>query len=79
MPRQGLRWSLYCVNPKEPPLAATETFCGKEDWQNFVLDFELPKANCPIQILRLEQEAQVIATGEAKGSVWFDDLVIDRR
>ena len=77
-PRQGLRWAVRCNESQEQPLAATEAFGGKDDWQPFTLDFGVPAADCPVQTLRLEQKPRVGAGDEAQGGVWFDDLTINR-
>lgn len=79
MPQQALRWVLLCSGSKDHVQAATDGFSGKEDWQTFNLDFVIPKADCPIQILRLEQDSQAALIGASSGGVWFDDLAIERR
>jgi hypothetical protein len=76
-PRQGLRWAVRCNESQEQPRAATEAFGGKDDWQSFTLDFEVPAVDCPVQTLRLEQKVQA-AGEESQGGVWFDDLTISR-
>ncbi|WP_295577855.1 hypothetical protein [uncultured Lamprocystis sp.] len=77
-PRQGLRWAVRCNRPDAQPLAATEAFGGKDDWQPFSLNFEVPAADCPVQVLRLEQEDEIGVHWEGQGGVWFDDLTISR-
>jgi hypothetical protein len=79
MPRQALRWVLLCSMAKGQPQAATDSFSGKDDWQVFNLEFEIPKVDCPIQTLRLEQEPHAASHGTVSGGVWFDDLSIERR
>ena len=79
MPQQALRWALLCSRSKDRVQATTDGFSGKEDWQSFNLDFTIPKADCPIQTLRLEQDSQAASLGASSGGVWFDDLAIERR
>ncbi|WP_295455976.1 hypothetical protein [uncultured Thiodictyon sp.] len=80
--RQAVRWVVRCERGQDQPgpLAASESFSGKDDWQLFTLDFQVPQADCPLQLLRLEQEQGTNTVSEALGgAVWFDDLVINRR
>lgn len=78
--RQAVRWVVHCDQPQAQPLAVSNSFSGKDDWQLFTLDFQVPQADCPLQRLRLEQELRTNTVGEALGGgVWFDDLVITRR
>ena len=78
--RQGLSWAVRCQRPDAQPLAASESFSGKDDWQLFTFEFQVPEADCPLQSLRLEQDQSPNTVGEALGGgIWFDDLVINRR
>jgi hypothetical protein len=77
-PRQGLRWAVRCNQPDAQPLGATEAFGGKDDWRAFSVHFEVPAADCPVQVLRLEQGDEIGARWEGQGGVWFDDLMISR-
>jgi hypothetical protein len=77
-PRQGLRWAVRCNQSGAEPLAATLPFGGKDDWQVFTLDFEVPPSECRVQLLRLEQEEQVGEPWNGQGGIWFDDLMIRR-
>ncbi|WP_295392334.1 hypothetical protein [uncultured Thiodictyon sp.] len=78
--RQGLIWAVRCQRPDAEPLGASESFSGKDDWQLFSFEFQVPQADCPLQWLRLEQDQSPGTVGEALGGgIWFDDLVISRR
>jgi len=75
---QGLRWVVGCHWPDPQAIATSAAFAGKDDWQAFGLDFEVPAADCPLQVLRLEQVERV-GGSDGPGGVWFDDLAISRR
>ncbi len=77
-PRQGLRWAVRCHRSAAEPLAATLPFGGKDDWQAFTLEFEVPPSECQLQELRLEQEDQVGERWDGHGGMWFDALTISR-
>ena len=78
-PGDGLRWMVGCGWPEPRPLAMTEPFIGRDDWQVFGLDFEVPATDCPLQVLRLEHGERVGGGPDGQGGVWFDDLAISRR
>ncbi|AUB83914.1 tetratricopeptide repeat protein [Candidatus Thiodictyon syntrophicum] len=78
-PGDGLRWMVGCDWPEPRPLAMTEPFIGRDDWQVFGLDFEVPATDCPLQVLRLEHGERVGSGPDGQGGVWFDDLAISRR
>lgn len=78
-PADGLRWTVGCHWPEPTPMATSEPFSGKDDWQTFGLDFTVPTTGCPIQVLRLEQLERVGSSPDRQGGLWFDDLTISRR
>jgi len=78
-PGAGLRWILACNWQAPRPVAASEAFVGRDDWQVFGFDFAVPETDCPVQVLRLEQVQPGGEGLNGQGGVWFDDLAIARR
>jgi tetratricopeptide (TPR) repeat protein len=74
----GARWVVYCLGTEEP-IASTDRFAGTEQWRHFGVPFIVPPDGCPVQMLRLELAGRVALDFQVKGSVWFDDLAVDRQ
>ncbi|TVR56604.1 MAG: hypothetical protein EA420_20080 [Candidatus Competibacteraceae bacterium] len=74
----GLRWTVRCV-AEGPVLAASERFLGSDQWRLFAVDFTVPEADCPAQVLTLELEGRAALDFEVEGEIWFDDLAIVSR
>ena len=75
---EGLQWSIYCAGAAQP-IAHSERFTGTDHWRHFSLQFQVPRNNCAVQMLRLELAGRSPVDYEAKGAVWFDDLSITRQ
>lgn len=77
---RGLRWRVRCVSANTAPLLAeSELFVGSDEWRDFIVEFETPRENCPLQLLRLELEGRAELEFEVEGGVWFDNLTISRQ
>lgn len=74
---QGMRWALYCVGDKRP-IAVTDNFRGRESWLRFRTEFNIPASGCPVQMLRLELAGTIRLDFDATGTIWFDNLVIEK-
>lgn len=75
----GLIWSLSCNGGRTQRIAATEPIKGRSaSWRPFELDFSVPAEDCPAQILRLQLDGRAALDFEARGTVWFDAITIDR-
>lgn len=74
----GLIWAISCVGKQEYRIGETAHFRGRSAWRGFQTRFSVPAENCPAQILRLQLAGRVALEFEAKGSIWFDDLWIER-
>lgn len=72
---RGLRWMLSCVG-EGPLLAESQRFLGSDQWRIFAVDFVVPEAECPAQVLRLQLEGRAALDFEIEGEIWFDDLTI---
>ena len=74
---QGMQWALYCVGTNEP-IAVTDRFRGSEPWTRFRTAFSIPSAGCPVQMLRLELAGTIRLDFDAIGTIWYDNLAIER-
>ena len=74
---QGMQWALYCVG-QNAPLAVTDRFRGSNPWTRFRTPFTIPAEGCPVQMLRLELAGTVRLDFDATGTIWFDDLAIEK-
>lgn len=74
---QGMQWALYCVG-KTKPIAVTERFKGSEPWFHFRTAFTIPASGCQVQMLRLELAGTIRLDFDASGTIWFDNLVIEK-
>jgi tetratricopeptide (TPR) repeat protein len=74
----GLIWAITCRGKKEYRIGQTGHFSGRSVWRAFETRFSVPAENCPAQILRLQLDGRVALDFEAKGSIWFDDIRIER-
>jgi tetratricopeptide (TPR) repeat protein len=74
---KGMQWALYCVGENKP-LAVTDRFRGSEPWTHFGTAFDIPASGCAVQILRLELAGTIRLDFDALGTIWFDNLVIEK-
>jgi hypothetical protein len=73
----GMQWALYCLGSKEPA-AVSPRFRGSERWTRFRTEFAVPAEGCAVQMLRLELAGSVRLDFDASGTVWFDNLAVER-
>jgi tetratricopeptide (TPR) repeat protein len=74
---RGMQWSIRCLG-MESPLATTESFAGTEQWHHFSTQFIVPDGNCAAQSIGLELLGQAALDFEVDGSLWFDDLSVEK-
>jgi tetratricopeptide (TPR) repeat protein len=74
---RGLIWELRCADP-DRLLAASTPWHGTAPWQDFRLNFEVPKTDCRAQWLWLKLPARIPSEQSIMGSIWFDHLRITR-
>ncbi len=74
----ALRWMLGCGWSDPRPLARSDSFFGKDDWQPFSVSFEVPETDCDIQVLRLEHTDPRRGAMDRPGGIWFEDLAISQ-
>jgi tetratricopeptide (TPR) repeat protein len=75
---KGLQWVVRCVQSTAAPLGESEYFVGADQWKHFSASFEVPKDGCQAQMLRLELGGRSTLDFIAEGSIWFDDMEIER-
>jgi hypothetical protein len=73
---RGLWWRLACVGGTNATLGATELLTGETPWREFRVDFEVPKDNCPYQVLVLELPWRAALETEIIGGVSYGNLEI---
>jgi hypothetical protein len=73
----GLRWQVNCLRPEQKALGTGPSVMGSSEWDSFELSFAVP-AGCLPQELRLVAAGQRAFERRFSGSLWFDDLKIER-
>lgn len=76
---KGLQWVVRCIQSPAEPVGTTEYFVGTDQWKHFSSNFEVPEEGCPVQVLGLELGGRSTLDFIAEGSIWFDDMEIERR
>lgn len=74
--RKGVVWTVTCLSDGQE-LGRSDAFLGSSDWDQFVVPFRVSD-ECGLQALRLQQDGEYIEEFRATGSIWFDDLHIQR-
>jgi hypothetical protein len=74
----GPHWVVYCLGSPDA-IASTERQAGTDQWRRFSAQFTVPAEGCPVQMIRLELAGRVALDFQVKGSVWFDDMDIDKQ
>lgn len=75
---RGLVWDIQCLGGG-PNLAVSEPWQGgRQQWQRFSIEFEVPSSNCEAQSLILKLPARVPAEQQISGAIWFDDLRVQK-
>lgn len=72
-----LHWRLDCQG-RAGVLADGGPLDGSYDWVNTSVDFTVPPANCPGQVLHLVNPAEKGSEQRVEGALWIDDVAIRR-
>jgi len=75
---RGLMWSISCENDQKKLLAVSEHFLGTHQWRWFTVEFRVPDSDCVVQNLRLALAGRVALDFQAKGTAWFDEMIVER-
>jgi tetratricopeptide (TPR) repeat protein len=73
---RGLRWRIFCANNPATTLANTELVSGSKPWTDFMVEFQVPAADCRAQWLQLELPARIDPELQIEGHVWYQYLRI---
>ena len=76
---RGLKWRLACAETPDWPFAASAMIAGRATaWSDVDLDFEVPADKCRAQYVSLDLDARMPSEQFLNGTIWFDDLRIQR-
>jgi hypothetical protein len=74
---RGLVWRVACLG--KGPIAATELLRGDpSQWRDFSVTVTIPPEGCRAQQIRLDLDARSASEKLVTGSMWFDDLALNR-
>jgi hypothetical protein len=77
--RRGLVWRVRCAGAKGDAVGESAMTAGQAPvWRDIEFAFTVPDANCRAQELQLELDARMASEQLVSGSVWYDDLRIQR-
>ena len=77
--RRGLIWRVLCAGGGGAPIGESAMAAGPAPaWRDIEFSFTVPTANCRAQQLRLDLDARMASEQLVSGSVWHDDLRIQR-
>lgn len=74
----GLVWRVYCVDKGFKMIGQTSEIRENNQWSHFELPFDIPLADCPSQVVRLEINAKAKLDMKISGRSWFDNIRIAR-
>jgi hypothetical protein len=76
---RGLKWRLACAETPDRPFAESTMITGRAAaWSDLDLDFDVPADKCRAQYLSLDLDARMPSEQFLTGTIWFDDLRIQR-
>jgi hypothetical protein len=76
--RRGLVWRVVCAGATAPLGQSPMMVGATAPWKDFEFSFTVPAAECRAQHLRLELDARMPSEQLVSGSLWYDDLAIER-
>lgn len=74
---RGLQWIIRCLDGRAE-LGASDALTGTFDWTEGGVDFVVPGTGCRVQDLSLRNAGSKGAGTIVFGTLWFDDVAIDR-
>jgi tetratricopeptide (TPR) repeat protein len=74
---RGLQWTIRCLDGRTD-LAASDTLNGTFDWTEGNVEIAVPATRCLVQDLTLRNAGTKGAGTIVFGTLWFDDVAIDR-
>jgi hypothetical protein len=77
--RRGLVWRALCAGGRGPPIGESQMTVGQAPaWRDIEFTFTVPNTDCRAQQLRLDLDARMASEQLVSGSVWHDELRIQR-
>jgi hypothetical protein len=77
--RRGLIWRVTCAGGTGAPIGQSPMIVGTfPAWQTLEFTFSVPEVDCRAQHLRLELDARSASEQLVAGSIWWDELQIQR-
>jgi hypothetical protein len=75
--QRGLKWDISCVDGKQigesPPAKGSSP-----EWTQLAFSFTVPRRDCPAQYIQLTFDARSASERFISGTVWYDELQIER-
>ena len=77
---RGLKWRLACAEAPDHPFAESAMIAGRATaWTDVEFDFEVQSDKCRAQYVSLDLDARMPSEQFLTGTIWFDDLRIQRQ
>jgi hypothetical protein len=77
---RGLKWRLACAETPDHPFAESAMISGRAaSWSDVDVDFDVPADKCRAQYVSLDLDARMPSEQFLNGTIWFDDLSIQRQ
>lgn len=77
--RRGLIWRVSCAGANKGPVGESAMLAGQAPvWRDIEFTFTVPETSCRAQELRLDLDARMASEQLVSGSIWHDDLRIQR-
>lgn len=75
--QRGLKWEIRCTDGNA--IGASPLAKGTRlKWEQFTFSFSVPEQGCPAQYVQLNFDARSESERFISGTVWYDDLQIER-
>lgn len=75
---RGLEWQVACADQTDPLGKSDPIKEATSGWAGFEFSFTVPEEGCVAQTLRLSFDARSASEKFISGSIWYDDLQIER-
>jgi hypothetical protein len=75
---RGLVWRVTCTGQGAPIGQSAMMVGAAKPWKSVVVPFTVPGTDCRAQQLRLSLDARMPSEQLVSGSIWYDELQIDR-
>jgi hypothetical protein len=76
--RRGLVWRIACLGTAKPLGHGSMDLGFYQRWQQFEFEFTVPASDCRAQNVELVLDARSASERLVSGTMWYDDLAIER-